>query len=296
MRVLVTGAGGFIGRHVAIALAQNGQDVVASYRQSLPIELTDHSGITLLKCDINADIPIPGEIDALIHCAAEIPAREPDEEKLFRVNVDGTRYLYEAAAQAGATSIVYCSSMAVYGSITVGEADERTPISSPDTYGRSKLEGERLLSDLIRGNPDIRGVSIRLPGIVGKGSHDNFLSNILPKIMAGEQISARNPDAPFNNVVHVAELATFIAQLPETMPPDHAITTIAANEPIALRDVLATLFKESSRRERVSWLPNSQSFVISNLLARKLGYAPVTVKESLMRFVHDYQKVKKTSD
>jgi nucleoside-diphosphate-sugar epimerase len=98
--------------------------------------------------------------------------------------------------------------MAIYGAVSAKIVQEDLPSNKPDVYGHSKLEGENLLSELCRQHADVGGLTIRLPGVVGAGARNNFLADSLAKILSGEQIWASNPDAFFNNVIHVDDLAS----------------------------------------------------------------------------------------
>ena len=285
--VLVTGAGGLVGGAVARALAARGWAVAALYRKSFPEALADLANVTLIQADLRSASGLPDRYDALVHCAAEVPALCPDEDELYRSNVEGTQAVFRHAAAAGARRVVYCSSMAVYGTIEAEVVDDATPLRDAGVYGRSKLAGERLLAALTAEGPDRRGVSIRLPGVVGAGSRNNFLSDALRQILAGNAIEARNPEALFNNIVHVSDLAGFVGHLLQHMPEGHRATTMAADGPEPIREVVATLFREAGRPEQVTYGRGGRPFLISPEPARALGYAVPGVRDSLVRFVRD---------
>lgn len=287
MRVLVTGAGGFVGNLAARALSDAGHEVLAVCRRPPKNDLDQYPGVHVVLVDLVGQDPLPGPLDAVVHCAAEIPARCPDESDLYRSNVEGTRRLFDHAMAMGASRIVYCSSMAVYGRINVAMVDPNTPFNEPATYGRSKYEGERILAALAAGNPGLRAVSIRLPGVVGIGSHDNFLSGVMPRILAGERIQATNPDALFNNLVHGIDLARFMADLVVRAPSGHRVLTIAADEPLPIRGVLSTLFTVARVPERVNYTGDDRSFLVSPEPARTLGFAVPTVSDILTRFARE---------
>jgi nucleoside-diphosphate-sugar epimerase len=285
MRVLVTGAGGFVGRHVACALATRGATVYAGVRRDAP-ELSGRPGLTVVRADLARGDPLPAPLDAVVHCAAAIPAACPEEDELYRINVEAARHVFGQVGRAGARSIVNCSSMSAFGRIETDLVDPETPVRAPGAYGRAKLESERLLAEAAA-RFGLCGVSIRLPGVVGAGSHDNFLSGAMRAILSGGTVTARSPDAPFNNIVHVDDLVGFVAHLLEWMPPGHRVTTIAADDPLPIRQVISRLFKAADRPERVAYEPGGRPFLISPEPARALGYRVPTVAASLDRFARD---------
>jgi nucleoside-diphosphate-sugar epimerase len=286
VRVLISGAAGFIGSHLAVATARNRHDVVALMRRncSTAFELQKRIRIETADLAVEAQALPAGPFDALIHCAAAIPSAVPIEAELTRINIEGSRRLFEHVLTCGAKLIVFCSSMAVYGRIDADVVDRDTPINEPSAYGRSKLASEEKLSELCRGHSGLRALSIRLPGVVGPASHDNFLSETLRRFAAGESVSVRNPNALFNNVVHIDDLARFAASVLETLPPGHGATTIGAVEPLPIREVVGILQIAAAPGAAIRYREEGHSFLISNEHARTLGYRPATVRDAVERF------------
>jgi len=284
MRVLVTGAGGFVGRVVARRLAREGHGVTALYRKSEPRGL---AGVALLKADLLALAALPA-IDAVAHCAADVPALCPDPDRLYRSNVEGTRALYDAAWRAGARRFVYLSSMSIYGTIADKVVTEDTPSTAPDVYGRSKLEGERLLAALAARDATVVALTLRLPGVVGPGGRNNFLCTALGRVLAGEAVAGNHGDQPFNNVVHVEDLAGFAAQFLAQPRPGYRVANIAAREALPIRQVVALLYAAAGRPDTSTWGQAGKTpFTIAIERALALGYRPATVRDSVMRFVSD---------
>lgn len=281
MRVVVTGAGGFVGRAVAATLAAAGDDVVGVYRTTQPIGL---SKVHLVQSDLRKPDALPSRYDALIHCAADIPAYCPDPDVLYASNVDGSRAVFAHAHAAGAKRIVYCSSMSVYGTISVPIVDEATPTAAADAYGRSKLEGERLLTAV----DDVAALSLRLPGVVGAGSHNNFLSSTLAKILRDEPVAANHPNALFNNVVHVADLAAFMHHWAHHGRTGHLAVPLAARDTMRIRDIMELMFAEAGKAVRISYSDTEkQPFTIATAASEALGYRPRTVRDSIVAYVAD---------
>lgn len=285
MRILISGAGGFVGRHLAVTMARNGHDVVALMYRTFPPELAKEPRVRLEQVDLaRADVLPADSFDALIHCAAAIPSTVPDEAELMRINVEGTRRLFDHALRSGARVVIFCSSIAVYGRIEEKIVEATTPVHEPNAYGRSKLEGERLLDELSRTNEGLRALSLRLPGVVGLGSHDNFLSDTMARLLADEEVIVRNPDALFNNVVHIHDLARFAHDLLGALPDGHRVVTIAANDPLRIRDVVRIMEAAAARIGAVRYGQGGRPFLISNAAALALGYRPATVRDSVQRF------------
>ena len=217
MRILVTGAGGFLGRALAVDLAQRGFEVLAAYRTTVPPPFRGTPAPKLVALDLAAlDFAglsaLPGAVDAVVHAAATSAWAGVSAQAMARDNVEATRRLIDAAGAGGATKFIFCSSMSAFGDIKAGTVDETTPVANPDVYGMTKLIGEALLREAA---PGLAGLALRLPAVIGPGAKRNFLAVAAGRLKAGEPVSIFNPDAPFNNAVHSADLGAFIAGLLE---------------------------------------------------------------------------------
>jgi nucleoside-diphosphate-sugar epimerase len=172
MRVVVTGASGNVGTSVldALALDDGVQEVVgiARRRPSRAFPKTRWEA-----ADVQADaarLPALFEgADAVVHLAWAIqPSR--DARELHRVNVEGSRAVFDAAAQAGVGALVHASSIGAYSPGPKDRpVDESWPTGgvSSSFYSRHKSEAERLLDRVEAANPQLRVVRLR-PGLIFK--------------------------------------------------------------------------------------------------------------------------------
>ena len=284
--VVVTGAGGFAGGAIATRLSELGFSVTAVSRRP-PDAAATGAGLTWRTVDLRAPDSLPSRFDAVIHCAAEIPGRLPDPEPLYNSNIDMARSVFGQALAAGGRAVVFMSSMSVYGTIDVPVVTEDTPSIAPDPYGRAKRDAETLLEERV-GQGLFSGLSIRLPGTVGKRSHHNFLSDALGRVLSGDVVRANNPDAMFNNIVYVGDLAEFLARWIDAPRSGYAVTNLAAPEPITIREVVSLLFKATGRPERIEeTVGGKKPFLIGLDRPTALGYRPKTTRASIEAFVRD---------
>ncbi len=208
MHVLIIGAAGMVGRKLAERLARDGQlGGKAVDRMTLAdvIEPSAPAGFSGQAKLETADLSVPGTSERLIadrpdvifHLAAIVSGEaELDFDKGYRINLDGTRYLFDAIRLAhGADGyfprMVFTSSVAVFGAplpYPISDDFHSTPLTS---YGTQKAICELLLSDYSR-RGFFDGIGIRLPTICIRPGKPNkaasgFFSNILREPLIGQE-------------------------------------------------------------------------------------------------------------
>ena len=288
MQILVTGAGGFIGNYFAHHLTLDGHTVFATYRNTLPEGISGDSEINLVKADLCGNEPLPAPLDAIVHCAADHPSTMEENQQLFDNNALSIQHLCQHANSSGVYNIIHCSSMSVYGQVMTNYINEETESVSPGQYGLSKLYAEKHIDEWVKSGNDRSATSIRLPGVVGKNSHGNFLSSVVESIRQGKNIVAHSPDAEFNNIVHVKDLYGFIKLLLEKKTGTHEITNIAATNPMPLGKILDMIIKLSGKNAHIQYQDtNRKPFLISLDKVQSLGYKPQSVKRSIECLVAD---------
>jgi UDP-glucose 4-epimerase len=286
MRVLVTGAGGFSGAEVVLGLLAGGHRVTAvvkSGRGRRPEHATHGGCLEVITGDLSKDLVLPAKIDAIVHGAGRSPGSGVTTDDLVRDNVTATERLVRHARASGVRKFVLFSSLSVYGRIETPVVDENTPVREPDAYGQTKRQAEEMVAA-----KDNRFCSLvlRLPGIIGRGSVRNWLTYVLASARAGREIVVANPDTPFNNAVHVSDLARFVARLIDhDWQGSDAVTLGAAGEITAGEAVriLADAFGGRSRiRQEISPMCG---FMVSSVRAReRYGYEPMEIGAMLRQF------------
>lgn len=178
--ILVTGANGFVGRSLCLALANSGKEVVAATRHGLTNQapyITDFRiGALNAENDWYSGLR---SCDSVIHLAARVHVMRDDVEnplEAFReVNVAGTVNLARQAAAAGVRRLVYVSSIGVNGLLTeINRSYSETDIPNPhNAYALSKWEAEQSLR-AIAGETGLEVVVIRPPLVYGYDAPGNF--------------------------------------------------------------------------------------------------------------------------
>ncbi len=151
--VLVTGASGFLGWHVARVLLERGYPVRALLRQGSRIDRLDVERVTGDLRDAASLARAVSGCGLLFHVAADYRLWAKDPGELYRTNVDGTRQLLQAARDAGVDRVVYTSTVGCIGLPHNGLGTEETPVSLADMsgdYKRSKFLAEQAALEFAR--------------------------------------------------------------------------------------------------------------------------------------------------
>jgi nucleoside-diphosphate-sugar epimerase len=190
-RILVTGAGGFIGRALCPALAARGHRVVAGLRRPAPEAVPGAE--SLLSGDITPDLEWSGalrDLDIVIHLAQR--AHAPPSDSILAAEPAAAAALARAAALSGVRRFLYLSSIKAMGETTAPGRPFR-PLDMPrpeDAYGRAKLATERALVPAAAAT-GLDLVILRPPLVYGPGVGGNFRAllslarGILPLPFAG---------------------------------------------------------------------------------------------------------------
>ncbi len=145
MKVLVTGAGGFIGSHVAEELARR-EFLVVSFSRQIPLSLLEYKNIYIKVGDIN-DYKCLEEavkdVDAVIHCAAILAAKTYDKEKAYNVNYYATDKLLELSSKYSIKRFLHISTGGVLGDVKNPPADESYSYNPEDLYEETKMLAEK---------------------------------------------------------------------------------------------------------------------------------------------------------
>lgn len=263
LQVLVTGAAGMIGQKLLARLAREPRIGGKPIERITMVDVVEPSvpkGVPFKVDTRTGDLSLPGEAMAAVadspqmifHLAGVVSGEaETDFEKGYRVNIDGTRFLFDAIRQREyKPRVVFTSSAAVYGGPFDGPVTDDFHLTPHSSYGVAKAIGEQLLADYSR-RGFFDGVGIRLPAITVRPGKPNkaasgFFSSIIREPLAGQNAmlpvdentlhSHASPRAAVGYLLHAATLDTDTLDLrPNLMMP--AVACTIAEQIEALRRV-----------------------------------------------------------
>ncbi len=190
MRVLVTGATGFIGSNLARELHRQGHEVFSTGtrgEQVLPEVRAQHLGSDFWALDWSEFAPV----DVVFHQAAINDTTLLDREEMFRVNVQGAKALFEAAAAHGTPRMVYASSTALYGDAPAPYREDG-PVHPLNPYAESKLLLDEMAAAFAREHPAVTIVGLRYCNVYGPGEgHKEKRASMIWQL--AQQMRVRRP-------------------------------------------------------------------------------------------------------
>lgn len=267
--VLVTGASGFVGRHVAPALAREGWSVRRAVRS--PEGLDDEVVIESIGPETDWSAALEG-VEAVVHLAARVHHKHEEHAvQLYRnVNIAGTLHLARSAATAGVRQFIFVSTVLVHGRSNEG----RAPFSEDDIltprglYGMSKAAAEAGLKTLAR-DSDMNISVIRPPLVYGAGAKGNFA-------LLTRAVSLGLP-LPFGAIhnqrafLAVQNLSSFIAR--RLAHPDAAsnfeIFLVADREQVSTPEFIERLAKAAGKNSRLFGMPPNLLSTLLSVMGRQ---------------------------
>jgi nucleoside-diphosphate-sugar epimerase len=230
VKVLVTGASGFLGHVVCAELRERGHEAAALVRRpgSEPRGSAAIQG-DLADTDALARIVAAVRPDCVIHLAAEI-ASQRDASKIAEVNVEGTRRLLAACVAGGGPRFVFASTV-VTGDARGAELDEDSALVVETAYGRSKQEGERLVRD-----SGLDSVIIRPSHVYGAGGW--YEEEFVKRLQQPGRFAVIGSGQNWWDVVRVEDVATAFVDAAERAPAG-SLYHVVDDEPIRYYDFVA---------------------------------------------------------
>lgn len=272
MKILVTGASGFVGKFLCADLSEHRHSVVAALRSAdTQLEGVERVIIGTIDRTTNWTAALQN-IDVVIHLAARVHVMHEaaaDPLKEFRaVNVDGTLHLALQAAEAGVKRFIFISSVKVNGEHTkIGMPFTEEHAAHPqDAYGLSKLEAEQGLF-LIAQQTGMEVVVIRPPLVYGAGVKANFASMM--------RVVKRGIPLPFGSIhnkrsfVYVGNLVSLILRCIEHPAAANQVFLVSDDHDLSTTELLRACAVALGVKPRLLPVPQSLIEIGATLLGKR---------------------------
>jgi UDP-glucuronate 4-epimerase len=311
-RVLLTGAAGFIGSHVAEALVARGDEVfgVDSFDPFYSREIKErnlralegHARFRLIEGDVRtADLPIDPDT-VVIHLAAKAGVRPSLEAPATyaSVNVEGTARLLDLARRAGARRFVFGSSSSVYGDTSPAPYREDAPaVEAISPYGATKRAGElfcQMFSQIYR----MRIASLRFFTVYGPRQRPDLAIHKFTRLIAtGGGVPQFGDGSAERDYTYVDDVVAGVLRAGDwtaAAEPAHEVFNLGGGEPVRLDRLIAMLGERLGVVPRIEQHPPQVGDVRRTeadlaKATRVLGYRPATlIGAGLDRFVEWYRE------
>ena len=281
MRILVTGANGFLGREIVRQAAEAGLSVRATDRQAACVQ----PGIEYAPADIlepESLVPLVRGISCVVHAAGLTPAaagRKTEAASFTAVNATGTANVARAAAGAGVASFVLISSVSVYGSSGALIRNETHPCRPRGAYAESKLQSEERARE-IAGASGMSMRILRLATLYGEGDAGN-VARLLATIDRG-RFMRLGSGSNRKSLLHREDAARACLAVMRDRGRGIEVFNVSA-PPCTMREVVDGLAEALGKRPSrlavpSSWLRVAAFLLSKGPLGRERGLAAMTEK------------------
>jgi len=294
-KVLLTGANGFVGRHLSAELRRLGAEVLT---------LADANGhsIDVREWQKIADFAgRSGTIDLAYHLAALmfVPYSFQEPREMYEVNVLGTLNILELCRLHAIPRIVFASSY-VYGQPSYLPIDEAHPVNPNNPYARSKVFGE----GLCRAYYEDCGVScivLRSFNLYGEGQREHFLIPSILRQLGNKDLELSDPE-PKRDYLYISDAIDAYLKAGEYDKADFDVFNIGAGVSYAVRDIVDRALQAWGEGTTVKYRYQRRRGEIADVVAdirkakRLLGWQPkVTFEEGIQRCV-EWHRAQQSDD
>lgn len=241
MRVLVTGASGFVAQHLVPALAPDHEVVALTHD---PDRVPPGDGFGTVVADLrDADIDLPGA-DAIVHLAqANVPF--PDGARdLFAVNTAATVALLDHARRCGASHFVFASSASVYGFGERPWSEDDVPAAT-DFYSATKLAAERFVT---AHEAFFSTTIMRLVAPYGPGQRNRMIPRLIDSVREGRAITLNEGGRPRMNPVYVDDVVRVVSAA--LAGDGNHLVNVAGPDAVSIRELGQTIGDVLGREPR----------------------------------------------
>jgi UDP-glucuronate 4-epimerase len=315
MKILVTGAAGFIGFHLSRQLLGKGHEVtgvdsISGYystrlKQDRVELLSPYRMFSFSEMDVcnRSDIEslfASGNFDMVIHLAAQPGVRYSIDapHKYIESNIVGFLNVLEASRQNRVSHFLYASSSSVYGNRVGGSFSEAGDTDHPESlYAATKKSNELIAYSYTR-QFGIQAIGLRFFSVYGPwGRPDMAYFSFTKKILRGELVPVFNNGEMVRDFTYIDDICNGVVSLVETVDklPQYKVYNLGNNKPLKISQLIEAIEEALGRKALIDLKPMQSGDVVFTCADiaesfKDFGYKPVTgIKEGVGKFVDWYR-------
>lgn len=257
MRILVTGASGFIGSNLCLYLKDKGHEVYPVCTHTNHISDTFGSN-SIFSNLLGFDTNVLKKIDGIYHLAANNDTLSSQNSEMLRANFYESKKLLSYALKYGARFFVYASSTAVYGraNFPLTEDAKTKPLN---IYAKSKLKFDKFM---LKHNPKIQWAGLRLCNIYGpnesqKGRRMSYLGQMLENMIAKQDVKLFEGGQQKRDWCYVKDVCQAFHKAKDTY--ESGIFNIGSGSAISFNDLFKVLATKIGYDKAPTWIKNNHS-------------------------------------
>lgn len=302
--ILVTGGSGLVGRELILQLLAENKDVAAIYHTT-PLLDFPFPGVRAIQCDLS-DIDALEEamqgVTQVYHCAAKVSFNPKHKQELYKINVEGTANVVNAALNAGVYKMIHVSSVAALGRLrngeTVDESMQWSKETSNSVYGHSKFLGEM---EVWRGvGEGLEAVVVNPTIVLGSGNWNKGSTEIFKSVYNEFPWYSEG----ITGFVDVRDVAKAMIMLMESNITDEKFIISACNKSYReIMNMMAAAFGKKPPSKKITPFLASLVWRMEAIKSKFNGHDPLITKETagtalaqvnfdnskLLRYLPDFQ-------
>lgn len=255
MNILITGAGGFIGRHLCQKLSAE-NNVVGIGQHDSQLQGVDYRKISVLDKEAIRSLFAEFKFDKVVHLAGVTYHNDIVNQKQMSLETSfrGTENLIEAFNKYSTNGLfIYSSTGKVYGGGITQPIDENTPSNPTNTLGKLKRMTEEVIDYYSQENPSNKFVILRIFNIYGYGQRPTFvIPYIMEQLKKSDNLSLGNIDDA-RDYLHVEDLVECVSEILKNYHSDKnvEIFNIGSGKAFSVKQILSILEEKTGRRFNV---------------------------------------------
>ena len=299
MKILVTGATGFLGSAVVERLLNEGYDVVGTGRKPkgfLSDVVLAHPNFSLIRLDLTDDAALENldPVDAVLHLASQLPSsKNVSFTDFLGANVQATYKLLRLAKQMNVQKFIYPSTGSIFSKKPGGDAITEESCPCPASYyGLTKYMSERLIEIELR-DSNVKGVVVRYPSLYGKNHLGGIVYTFYTLAQKGLPIEVYSKGERYRNLLYVDDAVEILARLLKSNQLDSFEIFCAGSPDSQTMLAIATLIRDliGSKSQIIpvdKFPPNDWDvFIDISKLQNAIGFRPCSIKDGIKKFLKD---------